>query len=483
MTQAKELPHVVVIGGGFGGLEAAKRLADAPVRVTLLDRSNHHLFQPLLYQVAMAGLSPADIAAPIRAVLKHQQNCRVLLAEVTRVSLGSREVHLDPGDTLSYDYLVIAAGAKTNFFGNSAWARHALGLKSLDDAVEIRRRVLLSFEAAEREADPDARRRLLTFVVIGGGPTGVELAGGLAEFGRVVLAADFREIAGQSPRVILVEATDRLLPGMSDRSAERAASQLQDLGVELRLGERVTDITEHGVRLGDEWLRSSTVVWSAGVCARGLAARVGAEAGPGGRLVVEPSCTLKDHPEVLVIGDMAHFVPPGSERALPGVAPVAMQQGRYAARYITRRLAGKETPAFEYTDKGMMATIGRSRAVAESGRLRMTGFVAWIAWLFIHVLYLVGSRRRLIVLFQWTWSYFTYKRGARLITGERAWERAQLLARQAEQGPHSGSPYEVRVTDVSPTGASERAAASSHPLSAEPGEVVIHEATTTGPSA
>lgn len=430
---------MVIVGGGFGGLEAAKALKGSPVRITLVDRSNHHLFQPLLYQVAMAGLSPAEIAAPIRAILKHQVNCRVLLGEVTRVELDTRQVQLDHGDILTYDYLVVAAGAKTNFFGNQAWARHALGLKSLDDAVEVRRRVLLAFEAAERESDLDARRRLLTFVVIGGGPTGVELAGGMAELGRFVLADDFRVLSDQEPRVVLIEATDRLLPGMADKLASAAASQLEDLGVELRLNTRVTDISEHGVRLGDEWLRASTVVWSAGVCARSLAARIGTETGAGGRVKVEQDCSVAGHPEVSVIGDMAHFVPEGSERPLPGVAQVAMQQGRFVARQIERQLAGKPTQTFKYFDKGMMATIGRSRAVAESGRMKLSGFSAWIAWLFIHVIYLIGYRRRLIVLLQWTWSYLTYKRGARLITGDRAWERALLLAREAEAGPHSGS--------------------------------------------
>lgn len=443
----KKRPRVVIVGGGFGGLAVAKALKGDDVDLTLVDRSNHHLFQPLLYQVAMAGLSPAEIAAPIRAILKHQTNCRVLLGEVTRVELGNKRLHLDHGDSLSYDYLVVAAGAKTNFFGNDPWARHALGLKSLDDAVEIRRRVLLAFEAAERESDLDARRRLLTFVVIGGGPTGVEMAGGLAELSRFVLADDFREIAGKEPRVVLIEATERLLPGLDDKLADAAAKQLQDLDVELKLSTRVTDISEHGVKLGDDWLRASTVVWSAGVCARSLANRLGCETGRGGRVKVNPDCSVPDHPEVSVIGDMAYFVPDGSEQPLPGVAQVAMQQGRFVARQIRRDLQGKPRETFEYFDKGMMATIGRSRAVAQSGKLKLTGFTAWIAWLFIHLIYLIGYRRRLIVLLEWFWSYVTYKRGARLITGDRAWERAQLLARQAEQGPHSGP---IRVVDSSP---------------------------------
>ncbi|MEZ4233786.1 MAG: NAD(P)/FAD-dependent oxidoreductase [Polyangiaceae bacterium] len=447
MTEGGSTPRkkrVVIVGGGFGGLETAKALKGDDVDITLVDRSNHHLFQPLLYQVAMAGLSPAEIAAPIRAVLKHQTNCRVLLGEVTRVELGSKRLHLDHGDSLSYDYLVVAAGAKTNFFGNEAWARHALGLKSVDDAVEIRRRVLLAFEAAERESDVDARRRLLTFVVIGGGPTGVEMAGGLAELSRFVLADDFREIAGREPRVVLVEATDRLLPGMDEKLAQSAAKQLEDLAVELRLSTKVTDINEHGVKLGEEWLRASTVVWSAGVCARSLAGRLGCETARGGRVKVEADCSVPDHPEVSVIGDMAYFVPEGSEQPLPGVAQVAMQQGRFVARQIRRDLAGKPRETFEYVDKGMMATIGRSRAVAQSGKLKLSGFTAWIAWLFIHLIYLIGYRRRLMVLLEWFWSYATYKRGARLITGDRAWERAQQLAQQAEQGPNSGP---IRVLD------------------------------------
>jgi len=446
----------VIVGGGFGGLEAAKALKGCAVRVTLVDRSNHHLFQPLLYQVAMAGLSPAEIAAPIRAILKHQANCRVLLGEVTRVELDSRQLQLDHGDTLTYDYLIVAAGAKTNFFGNQGWAAHALGLKSLDDAVEVRRRVLLAFEAAEREPDLDARRRLLTFVVIGGGPTGVELAGGLAELGRFVLADDFRVLAGEQPRVVLIEATDRLLPGLADKLAESAASQLKDLGVELRLSTRVTDINQHGVQLGDERLRASTVVWSAGVCARSLAGRMGTPTDRSGRVLVNADCSVPDHPEVTVIGDMAHFMPDGSQRPLPGVAQVAMQQGRFVARQIERQLKAKPPETFHYFDKGMMATIGRSRAVAESGRLKLSGFSAWIAWLFIHLIYLIGYRRRLIVLLQWTWGYLTYKRGARLITGERSWERALLLAREAEAGPHSG-PVKHQAHAASPPAEAARA--------------------------
>lgn len=427
-------PHVIVIGGGFGGLTLAKELGEAPLDVTLVDRSNHHLFQPLLYQVAMAGLSPADIAVPIRSVLKRQANTRVLLGEATRVDLSARAVVLDDGQSIPYDFVVIAVGAKTNYFGHDDWAAVALGLKTLDDAVEIRRRVLLAFEAAEREPDDDARRRLLTFVVIGGGPTGVEVAGALIELGRFVLADDFRRIRNERPRVVLVEAENRLLPGGFHPSlADAAKRQLEDLGVEVRLSTRVVHIDAHGVDLGAERIESTTVLWTAGVRAKRLAATLGAPLDRAGRIRVEQDCSIPGHPEAFAIGDTALFVEEGKTAPLPGVSPVAMQQARFVAKVIRSRSLGRAPPRqFRYLDKGIMATVGRSRAVAQTGKLHLSGLLAWLAWLLVHVFYLIGFRNRFVVLFNWAWSYLTYKRGARLITGDRVWERAQRLAASAE---------------------------------------------------
>ena len=436
-----ERAKVVIVGGGFGGLEAAKLLGRADVDVTLVDRTNHHLFQPLLYQVAMAGLSPAEIAVPIRSVLKHLDRAQVLLGDVRRVDLAARQVHLQHDAVLAYDFLVLAYGAKTNYFGHDGWARHSLAMKTIDDALAVRRRVLLAFEAAEREADPAARRALLTFIVIGGGPTGVEVAGALAELGRFVLAGDFREIRGERPRVVLVEAQDRLLPaGFDPALCESARHQLEQLGVEVRLGCRVEDIDAHGVQLDSGRVESTTVLWTAGVCARGLGATLGVGVDRAGRVVVQPDCSLPGYPEVFAVGDCAAFIPEGSERPLPGVSPVAMQQARFVARAIDARVRGRAAPGrFEYTDKGIMATIGRSRAVAQAGGLRLTGLAAWLAWLLVHIWYLIGFRNRFVVLFSWAWSYLTYKRGARLITGERPWEGLRTLARRAEHAEMDGA--------------------------------------------
>jgi len=438
---ASKLPHVVIVGGGFGGLTAAKELAHATARVTLVDRSNHHLFQPLLYQVAMAGLSPADIAVPIRSVLRHAENTSVLLADVTAADLERRRVQLEDGTALGYDYLIVAVGAKTNYFGHDEWSKWALGLKTIDDAVEIRRRVLLAFEAAEREDDPAVRRRLLTFVVIGGGPTGVEVAGALMELSRFVLADDFRRIRHERPRVVLVEMANRLLPGGFDETlATSAKAQLETLGVEVRLGSRVTGIDGRGVGLQDETLESTTVLWTAGVRAKSLTATLGAKTDRAGRVEVLGDCSIPGHPEAFVIGDAASFVPKGSTRPLPGVSPVAMQQARFVASLIAARLRGDTEPAeFAYFDKGIMATIGRSRAVAQTGKLRLSGLLAWLAWLLVHIWYLIGFRNRFIVLFNWAWNYVTYKRGARLITGERATSRALALAAQGSDVPATRS--------------------------------------------
>jgi NADH dehydrogenase len=440
----EDRPHVVIVGGGFGGLEVAKALAGSRVLITLVDRSNHHLFQPLLYQVAMAGLSPADIAVPIRSVLSQQRNATVLLGEATHVDLEGKRLHLEHGRALAYDFLVLAFGAKTNYFGHDDWARHALGMKTIDDALEVRRRVLLSFEAAEREPDPEARRTLLTFVVIGGGPTGVEVAGALAELGRFVLADDFRRIRDEPIRVVLVEAQDRLLPtGFDRRTSESALSQLTGLGVDVRLSSPVKSIDRHGVQLEHEYIPSMTVLWTAGVRAKRLGETLGVSLDRAGRVPTMQDCSVEGHPEVFCIGDCAAFVPEGSNAPLPGVSPVAMQQGRFVASGIDARLSGHLGPgAFHYRDKGIMATIGRSRAVAETKGLHLSGLIAWLAWLGVHIWYLIGFRNRFVVLFNWAWGYLTYKRGARLITGDRPWEHLQRLSARAEQADDEPSSRE-----------------------------------------
>ncbi len=414
-------PHVVIVGGGFGGLNLAKALGGKRVRVTLVDRANHHLFQPLLYQVATAGLSPAEIAAPIRSILHDEDNVSVLLAEATGVDLDAKELHLDGSSSapLAFDFLVVAVGAVTSYFGHDEWTRHAPGLKNLEDAIDIRRRVLLAFERAEREADPIRQRELLTFTVIGGGPTGVELAGAIVELSKFVLAKDFRTIDPTRTRVVLVEAGPRVLAGFDAKLSQKALDQLNDLGVEVLLGKRVTKIDEHGVELGDERIVSSTVIWGAGVRGNPFLTTLGAPLDSQGRVVVKDDCSIPEHPRVFVIGDAAAFVDEDG-KTLPGLSPVAMQEGRAVAKSILATIDGRRRSRFRYVDKGSMATIGRSRAVAQAGLFRMSGLLAWLAWLVVHIWYLIGFRSRLVVLLTWAWSYVTYKRGARLITGSNA---------------------------------------------------------------
>lgn len=426
--------RVVIIGGGFGGLAAARALRRAPVQITLVDRRNHHLFTPLLYQVAMAGLSPAEIAVPIRSVLSKQDNARVLLAEVREIDLTSKRVILREAPPLTYDYLVIATGARNNYFGHDEWASKAPGLKDLDDAIEIRRRVLLAFEAAEREPDPDKVRRWMTFVVIGGGPTGVELAGAIAELAAFVLAKDFRAIDAEATRVVLLEGGPRVLNGFAPELSEKAKQHLIEMGVEVRTGTLVTDIDENGVTIGDERIEAATVLWAAGVSASAGEEMFVAPRDRAHRVLVEPDCSLPNHPEVFCIGDTARFVPEGSDQPLPGVSPVAMQQGRFVARQILRSLAGQPRERFVYRDKGSMATIGRSRAVAELGRIKLSGFLAWLFWLVVHIYYLIDFRNRILVLIDWAWAYFAYERGARLITG---------------RGP-IGAPYQPSTQETAP---------------------------------
>jgi NADH:ubiquinone reductase (H+-translocating) len=411
-------PHVVIIGAGFGGLTCAQELERSDLRVTLVDRTNHHLFQPLLYQVAMAGLSPADIAAPIRGIVSAQENARVLLGEVTAVDLVGKRVVLDvdPGE-VTYDYLVLALGAKTSYFGHDEWEAFAPGLKSLDDAVEIRARVLMAFEKAEREDAPEERKRLLQFVVIGGGPTGVELAGAIAELAHTVLAEDFRAIKPNAAKVTLIEAGERVLSGMAPEMSQAAKEQLEELGVVVRTQSRVTQIDERGVELdGTELLAAKTVLWGAGVAGTRLNTTLGVALDKQNRVVVDQHCAIVGHPNVFAIGDMARFEENGAP--LPGVSPVALQQAAYVAALITQEVGGvlNERKPFRYFDKGMMATIGRKRAVAQAGGVQMRGAVAWLAWLFVHLWFLIGFRNRFVVLFTWVWSYVFYKRGARIIT-------------------------------------------------------------------
>ncbi len=411
---AAAAPRVVIVGAGFAGLKAAKTLRGAPLRVLVLDRSNHHLFQPLLYQVAAAALNPGDIAAPIRRILRHQGNTTVLLSEVTGVDVAGRQV-LTADGALPYDFLLLACGATHSYFGHDEWAAHAPGLKDLDDAVEIRNRVLFAFEAAEREADESRRRALLTFVVIGGGPTGVELAGAFAEIARHTLARDFRHIDPSSARVLLLEGGPRILPVYSAESSRSARRQLEALGVEVREGALVTHIDEHGVRVDDEALAARTVLWAAGVAASPLGRSLGVEVDRAGRVPVQADLSLPAHPEIFVVGDMCAFAQDGVP--MPGVAPAAMQAGEHAAHNILRRARGESTLPFRYVDKGSLATIGRAAAVAEIASLHLSGWIAWVAWLGIHIVFLIGFRNRALVLFEWAWAYFTRQRGVRLITG------------------------------------------------------------------
>jgi NADH dehydrogenase len=416
--------HVAIVGGGFGGLYAARHLKKAPVRVTLVDRRNFHLFQPLLYQVATGALSPANIAAPLRAVLHRQKNTTVLLAEVTDINVANRRLIFSDG-TLDYDSLIVSAGARHHYFGHDEWEKLAPGLKTLEDATDIRRRVLVAFEAAEREPDPERRRAWLTFVVVGGGPTGLELAGNVGELARYTLRYNFRSINPADARILLVEGTDRILPPYPPVLSAKAARQAERLGVTVRTGAIVTDIQPEVVTLktgaGTEQVAAQTVLWAAGVDASPLAQCLAKATGAGldrcGRIMVGPDQSLPGHPEIFAIGDMAHCVD-AAGKPLPGVAPVAMQQGRYVADLIVRRLTGKAAPGpFRYNDRGSMATIGRSAAVADLGWVRLSGFLAWMAWLFIHLMYLIAFQNRALVLFQWGWNYLTRNRSARLITG------------------------------------------------------------------
>jgi NADH dehydrogenase len=409
----------VIVGGGFAGLNAAKALGrERRVSVTLLDRRNHHLFQPLLYQVAMAGLSPADIAAPLRSILAPFKNIRVVYGQLVSLDPQARTVQTNFGE-LPYDYLLLACGAQHSYFGRNEWEQFAPGLKNIEQATEIRRRVLKAFETAELTTESDERRKQLTFVIVGGGPTGVELAGAIGEMSRFTLARDFRNIDSTLARVILIEAGPRILPMFSEALASRATRDLESLGVQTWTNSKVTKIDDSGVEVSGDRILAATVVWAAGVQASEIGRKANFNCDRQGRVVVAPDLSVPAHPEIFVAGDLCHFVGQDNQ-LLPGIAPVAMQQGRHFAKVVRAELNQRSRPDFRYVDKGQMATIGRSRAIAEVGRFRFTGIFAWFIWLVVHIYFLTGFRNRLLVIISWTWSFITFRRGARLIV-EKSW--------------------------------------------------------------
>ncbi len=416
MALELEKPRVLIVGGGFGGLQAAKALGKAPVQVSLIDRNNYHLFQPLLYQVATAGLSPGDIAEPIRKIVKRQKNTEVLLAEVQTIELEKRKLILRDRE-LGYDYLILAPGSGYNYFGHPAWAKIAPELKTLGNALEIRQKILLAFERAEMEEDPVRRRALMTFVVVGGGPTGVELAGAIAELAHKALAWEFRRADIRETRIILAEAGGRILSSFPEHLAGEALSELKKLRVEVRLNAPVQEVSDEGAKIAGEWVAAKTVLWAAGVLASPLIQKLACDVDRLGRAVVREDLSLPDHPEVFVIGDAAAVEHEG--KPLPGIAPVAIQEGRYVGRRIAARAEGKiDFPPFHYLDKGQMATVGRNFAIVDIGKLKFGGFFAWLIWAFVHILFLIGMENKILVFLQWAWYYFTYQRGPRLITAD-----------------------------------------------------------------
>jgi NADH:ubiquinone reductase (H+-translocating) len=411
-TTITSKPRVVIIGGGFGGLYAARILTGQPVEVILIDRTNHHLFQPLLYQVATAMLSPADIAQPIRAILKEAQNVRVVMGTAEVIDTGAKVVRTKSNE-YPYDYLIVATGARHSYFGNDQWEAHAPGLKTLSDALELRRRILNAFEIAETTTDPEMQRAALTFVIIGAGPTGVEMAGSISELAKRTLERDFRTIQGKQARVVLLDAAPKVLPMFDDELATSAIRQLEQLGIEVRVATKVLGVTPEGVQLENELIRARTVIWAAGNTASPLAKQLGCEVDRQGRAVVQKDLSVAGHPEVFVIGDVANFSHQGG-KPLPGIAPFAMQSGKVAARNVLALVAGQPTETFQYTDKGSMATIGRNKAVADLKVVKLSGFLAWLSWLFIHLLFIVELRNRIVIFFHWAWGYLTYTHGARL---------------------------------------------------------------------
>jgi NADH:ubiquinone reductase (H+-translocating) len=409
--------RIVIIGAGFGGLYAAQALRKAEVHITLVDRTNHHLFQPLLYQVATAGLNPADIAIPVRRILRSQENVTVFMGEVLAIDVDARTVVMEDAEPLPYDFLIVATGATHSYFGHDEYAKIAPGLKTVDEALTIRQKIFLAYEAAEREADPEAIEGLLTFVVVGAGPTGVEMAGALSEIAKKTLENEFRRIHPGRARVLLIEGGDRVLGSYPEELSRKALAALEHLGVEVRLNARVTDVDEGGVKIGDERIFASTVIWAAGVSASPLGRSLKAPLDSAGRVKVTPELSIPDHDEVYVVGDLALFEQDG--KPIPGVAPAAMQGAKHAAKNILATLAGEPRKPFHYVDKGSLATIGRASAVADAGFMRLSGFIAWLAWLAIHLIFLIGFKNRFFVLLQWAWSYISYDRGSRVIHGMR----------------------------------------------------------------
>jgi len=431
----KTLPRVVIIGAGFGGLNAALKLAHHPVRITLIDRRNHHTFQPLLYQVATAGLSPGEIASPIRWIVQGHRNIEVLLGEVQDFDLERHVVKLADRE-ISYDYLIVAAGASHAYFGHDEWEPLAPGLKTIEDALEIRRRVLLAFELAERQAASGGPQVQLNFVIVGGGPTGVELAGTLSEIARRAFAGEFNSIDPKCSRVILLEGGPRILPAYPEDLSQSAEDQLRSLGVEVHTSTMVTGVEPAAVRMGATRLPAVVILWAAGVAASPLGKKLGAPVDRAGRVLVNPDLSIPAHPEVFVIGDLAALKDKRGQ-LVPGVAPAAIQQGKATARNIARDLQGEARKNFQYVNKGSLATIGRAAAIAQFGKIHISGFMAWLSWLFVHIFFLIGFRNRVLVLIQWAWSYFTYERGAQLITGDQtlpSWEELQR-----EQNPSAKS--------------------------------------------
>ena len=419
MTVSTTRPRVVIVGGGFAGLDAARAFKGRDVSVTLIDRHNHHVFQPLLYQVATAGLSPGDIASPIRWILRKQGNVRVLLGDVAAVDVARKSVTLDGGDEVAFDYLIVASGATHSYFGHEDWAALAPGLKTLDDALALRRRMLLAFEQAERATDPTAKRRLLTFVLVGGGPTGVELAGALADIARHTLRREFHTIDPESARILLIEAGPTILPAFPETLRDSARRALRDLGVEVWENARVTGVERDAVLVGADRIVAHTIMWAAGIAGSPLAASLGVPLDRIGRVAVESDLSVTGHADIFVVGDLAAFVHQTGQ-PLPGVAQVAKQQGAHAARNILRLAAGQPTTPFRYRDPGNMATIGRASAIGDFGWLRVSGYLGWLMWLFVHILFLIGFRNRLSVMLQWAGSYLTHQRSVRLITGAGA---------------------------------------------------------------
>lgn len=408
-------PHVVIVGGGFGGLSAARALARRNIKVTLIDKKNYHLFQPLLYQVAMAGLSPAEIAYPLRGLLASYPQVEVILGEVQEINKEENWLKTE-ANKIDFDFLILACGSTYTYFNQPQWEPYAPGLKTIAQATEIRRKVFLAFEEAEREEDPAKRAPFLTFVIVGGGPTGVELAGSLGEITRYSIIKDFRKIQPHQTKIILVEGGPRILPTMTEELSREAVRELEELGVEVRLGKRVSSITDKGIQAGEEFIPSATILWAAGVGANPINKTLGVELDRQGRVMVTDNLSLPNHPNIFVIGDQAHYKWGADAQPLPGLAPVAMQQGRFVSRQIVaivNHLPRRER--FHYIDKGQMATVGRSRAVGMFKGLEFHGFVAWMAWLFVHIYYLIGFRNRIFVLFNWAWTYLTFRRGARLI--------------------------------------------------------------------